>query len=59
MIYEFDLGNKVNEATRNICRVKCEGAVDHATNFARFAITKKIRLDQVGLKGLIPRLCSK
>ena len=31
MLYKFKLGHKAMEATKNICRVKDEGAVDQST----------------------------
>ena len=30
MLYEFKLGHNTAEATKNICCVKSEGAVDHS-----------------------------
>ena len=30
MLYKFELGHNAMEATKNICYVKSEGAVDHS-----------------------------
>ena len=50
------------EATKNIYCAKCEGTIDHRTvtrQFKKVATTSMTRKDQIDLKPLIPRPCSK
>ena len=59
MFYKFELGHIATEATKNICGVKGEGAVDHSAdvsrNFMHVAKTLMIRQHEVGQKVMIPR----
>ena len=52
MLYEFRLNHNVIEATKNICRAKDDGAVDHSTVtrwFKRFCLGYKNLEDQASL----------
>ena len=49
MLYIFELGHSTTKATKNICRAKCEGAVDHSTVtrwFKKFCLGCKNLNDQ-------------
>ena len=64
-LYEFKLGHKIVDATKNIFCAKNEGAVDHSIvtwwfkNFAQVARNSTIWQCQVGLKQWISSLYSK
>ena len=60
MLYELKLDRNAVEETKNTHHVKSESAVDQNTVTWNFALVATLndQTKQVGLKMLIPRLCS-